>query len=1370
MKKAYLSIAMAILMIVSVLAPLSYANATMEYTPLTTVQETSPRIFYEPVPAKELGPAMEKLDKALYDYYYVKQLGNRYGELFQRTYSTLSGKAIPYKAQGLLVKLDSMDSLGLLERIVDRFGGEIIKTFPEINTVLVAFPADPSVIGKAGLEIAKIPAVEEVSLDQVAQPAMWDTTVMLGTVRIWDVLGVNGSGVLVAVLDTGVDPTHPAIPPLANWSDFINGVATPYDDHGHGTHVSGTIVGNGPSIFNTTTGMWHSVLVGQTGQFNYVDYGNLTYNINLGAYAGGSIGLNVTHLYTLIDRSLLDVYNVSFAMGAYILYKFDNTNWTLLANFTGSNVTTPVTDSYTIDIPAGATSISISFIADYLAYYAPNGTLVLSHYDINGWFIDKIVLYNPLNTSEIIYIDDVSTLSPPLEVVSASWWIRTPSQFHGMAPGASLAVGKICGPTGCPYSAIISGMEWALNISADVVSMSIGGTATSYDPIAQMADYLVDNGIVVVIAAGNSGPDFYTVESPGISHKAITVGAATKAWTLAYFSSKGPSPVDFYVKPDVVAPGMAVSSSVNVTMALFGAEFPYEAWAGTSMATPHVSGLAALIKAAHPTWTPEMIKSAIISTADWLIPNAYTAYAYDVYEQGAGMIDPVQAITTTVLPIPANAFLGTPVLGVNNTVEFNITLVNLGPTAANVTVEIVDLYWTKANFTDPAYTDYDSLIISPTVGDSVIIPAGGTATVTIAINLTDPTLNVGAYGGHILFASNTTYETFKVIYGFTLLAPVWLNGTVYDYDTGLPLAGVNVTVWTPYLESMIASNITDSNGHFTIKVPSLTDMRIMVSESGYYLYISYAFNSDNGVVHDVYLKQYVTEPMILAFTDPSLPGNYTIALSAAMDAAAQVGMNLLFWDTSLLGTVYGPVLSGDFPIIFYTAGGYYYPIWDAADYTAIVIFSEYYPGMVILSGGDIGWFHEDDRLMYNVSHAVYNNDLWPDNYNITLLNSPITITALGWEVYDEYAGTPAGTPIGNVTTYYMPSYYPDIVNPVNGGVEIGNWTDFGNASIVAYYGGGVTAAMTVYFAFDVETLDYGLAVNLIRNAFATYLDTGAPQMVSDYIRTEIEAPQAVLYAGEAFSDDTGIAFYLLYLYNESMLVYKDGFTTGVITLNFDALGLPAGQTYYAVVIPVDYVGNLSFSLAIIHYLASTTGGAITFYGNATLPVPGFTETPITVEASVSDIVQVQVVQYASASDFPVTVPSTLPPYQLYLDFHVEELTPGATNYIIITIDLPENRVIVDPDATQILWWNGTQWLPFSNVTIDEETATISVYIDATTSPSIGDLAGTPIILATPPRLIGGELSLADGHAATPLMILAAALVLAGIGLARKKEN
>jgi len=173
--------------------------------------------------------------------------------------------------------------------------------------------------------------------------------------------------------------------------------------------------------------------------------------------------------------------------------------------------------------------------------------------------------------------------------------------IEGMAPDADLVVIKCLGYVigWGRVSNIIKAMEMAFNVGSDVISMSLGGPsdATSpqddpfYDPINEIADA----GTLVVIAAGNEGPDPGTITTPGFHDRAITVGAWDELeGRVADFSSRGPTPWGT-VKPDVVAPG------VNVDCGLIGIldrmadrkRQRYGFISGTSMSQPHDAGLLA---------------------------------------------------------------------------------------------------------------------------------------------------------------------------------------------------------------------------------------------------------------------------------------------------------------------------------------------------------------------------------------------------------------------------------------------------------------------------------------------------------------------------------------------------------------------------------------------------------------------------------------------------------------------------------------------------------------------------------------------------------------------------------------------------------
>lgn len=198
---------------------------------------------------------------------------------------------------------------------------------------------------------------------------------------------------------------------------------------------------------------------------------------------------------------------------------------------------------------------------------------------------------------------------------------RSGGTYRGIAPNADLMVGKVLGEDGGLTSWIIEGMEWAVEQGADIVNMSLGGPAsTGYDPLVEAVDRLSkDSGTLFVVAAGNEGPDRGTVGSPGVAASALTVAAVDGKDAPASFSSTGPGLPGGAVKPDLSAPGVQIAAAAarNSELDLIGTPVAdgYVAVDGTSMATPHVAGAAALLLQKHPEWTGEQLKRALVGSA-----------------------------------------------------------------------------------------------------------------------------------------------------------------------------------------------------------------------------------------------------------------------------------------------------------------------------------------------------------------------------------------------------------------------------------------------------------------------------------------------------------------------------------------------------------------------------------------------------------------------------------------------------------------------------------------------------------------------------------------------------------------------------------
>jgi subtilisin family serine protease len=216
----------------------------------------------------------------------------------------------------------------------------------------------------------------------------------------------------------------------------------------------------------------------------------------------------------------------------------------------------------------------------------------------------------------------------------------------GVAPDAKLLAYKAGGPSDTiDTSAAIAATEDAVIYGAHVINMSFGGSGSPDDPMSQAVDNAVTAGVVVVVAAGNSGPGYSTVGSPGVARQALTVGASDKNNVIASFSSRGPASGTYQIKPEVLAPGSSIISTVPRGTCSLCDSSGYQALSGTSMAAPHAAGTAALLLEQFPTWTPDQVKESLMERSVDL--------QYNVFTQGTGRIDAYASSTQSGLANPA---------------------------------------------------------------------------------------------------------------------------------------------------------------------------------------------------------------------------------------------------------------------------------------------------------------------------------------------------------------------------------------------------------------------------------------------------------------------------------------------------------------------------------------------------------------------------------------------------------------------------------------------------------------------------------------------------------------------------------------------
>ena len=260
-------------------------------------------------------------------------------------------------------------------------------------------------------------------------------------------------------------------------------------------------------------------------------------------------------------------------------------------------------------------------------------------------------------------------------------------KVSGIAPNAYLGNYKVLTVPTAEFGLdgnspeIAKGIEEAVKDGMDVINLSLGEPEIepSRDIVVAAIDNAANAGVVPVVAAGNEFEDAGkgSVGSPGTAPQAITVAASTEgdngpADVIAGFSSSGPTPTSLQMKPDVTAPGVDILSSLP------GNQWSNHDWSGTSMASPHVAGAAAILKERHPAWTVEQIKSALESTGDPVHPGG-SAGEVSPLREGGGRIDLPRADNPLVFTDPTGISFGLVKRGDSATKQLALTDAGGGP-------------------------------------------------------------------------------------------------------------------------------------------------------------------------------------------------------------------------------------------------------------------------------------------------------------------------------------------------------------------------------------------------------------------------------------------------------------------------------------------------------------------------------------------------------------------------------------------------------------------------------------------------------------------------------------------------------------------
>lgn len=338
------------------------------------------------------------------------------------------------------------------------------------------------------------------------------------------------------------------------------------------------------------------------------------------------------------------------------------------------------------------------------------------------------------------------------------------SGYSGVAPRANIIAYKGCpdDSDGCSVSALIRSIDQAVADGVDVINYSIGGgledpweyvgTAPYDDAEAFLAAR--EAGVVVSVAAGNDGPDPGTVTNPGNSPWTFGVAAAShnrngdnNADLLAAFSGRGPVVPFSVIKPDITGPGVSIiSAGINGSQSI-------AQLSGTSMATPHIAGAAALLKSTNPALTADQIVSALHLTARPSVRRLPIGQPENPHNQGSGMVDVAKAAQAGLyLEVPAGAFRNARASVFTGGAE-NLNLPTMGHGGCFISCQLTRSFKAMPGAAGTSYSVQASIsagaTITPSVGNFVS-SAGGTA-INFDISVQDSAL-VGnwAYGEVVL--------------------------------------------------------------------------------------------------------------------------------------------------------------------------------------------------------------------------------------------------------------------------------------------------------------------------------------------------------------------------------------------------------------------------------------------------------------------------------------------------------------------------------------------------------------------------------------------------------------------------------------------
>jgi len=608
--------------------------------------------------------------------------------------------------------------------------------------------------GNAMNGLLNAPGANWVAYDYLYHTEMNRSPALIGAATLWAAVGGQsnaGAGVKIGIIDTGIDQTHPfltdnsltvpagfpkcdAIDSAVGTTDtqckFVSNkvivakvfeTLTNFDGHAaqeHGSHVSGIAAGVAntcaPFVGCTLSGIAPKAFLGN-------------YNV----FPGNVLSASSHDIAKAVEAAVADGMDVlNLSLGG-----------TARPNDVLVNAVNSATDAGVVVAIAagnsgpGAGTVDSPGIADKVITVGAS---------TNPHFIGIPVTAMGIGT----FGAALGQFTNFVPAVTATYVLTTPSNgCTAISQNLSNEIALIRRGT-CTFTTKVRNAQNAGAIGVIVINSQQG------DPIAMAQDGTSPvptiPAVMVSITNGNlmanNSPSTVTVDGTN-PQEFFSDGAG--ADILASFSSRGPPPLQVpgvgngqpqdKIKPDVVAPGVNVYSSVPSFACASPPCFAF--FQGTSMATPHVAGSAALLIQLHPNWSPEQVKSALVNSAHRPVKSSTsTSSLLNPMTRGAGRIDLAAAsqISATLETSPTPSMLG------NGQASFSFGELHASDQTRSFTITLTSVSTSTITYTISIVPAVAGPTVTPSV-TSLTLSAGGTATVDISLTLSS-SLSGAFYG------------------------------------------------------------------------------------------------------------------------------------------------------------------------------------------------------------------------------------------------------------------------------------------------------------------------------------------------------------------------------------------------------------------------------------------------------------------------------------------------------------------------------------------------------------------------------------------------------------------------------------------------